>query len=146
MPVDANGWPIWTSPAHVVLNRGKASRLKLYGDLLIPALPHNLLISVKSVSAKERLIVSGNRLESVGFGFFYYPSEFWTKSRITLFKRWGFTAIYMPVSTHAGVVEKLHSDSRASDAVNVNGRPLYRPLTEFGADMARIAGRTSLDL
>jgi len=146
MPADGDDWPIWGSPCHLPLNRGKASRIKLYGDILIPCLPHNLLISVKSVSARERLMVSGNRLESIGFGFFSDPSEFWTPSRISLYRRWGFTAIYMPESTIGKIAERLDRDGNLHQAININGNPLYRPLGAFGPDMRRISGRIALDL
>lgn len=141
MVAGANGWPVWESKSHVSLNEGRLKVLKLYGDLLIPAAPHNLLVSVKSEVARERLVVSGNRLESVGFGFFKHPSEFWGPARISMLKRWGFVAVYMPSATLEKVKAKLAEKKR--EATNVNGRPLYRPLDEFGPDMARVAGRVT---
>src|ERR1044072_379849 len=41
MDMDDEGWPVWASKAHVSLNYGKLRALKLYGDILIPAAPHN---------------------------------------------------------------------------------------------------------
>lgn len=146
MRLDGEGWPLWDTGSHLLLNRGKASALKLYGDILIPAMPHNLLVSVKSEAARERLVVSGNRLESVGFGFFNNPAEFWSQSRIAMYKRWGFTAIYMPSETLQEVLRRIGADGRADEAVNVNGKALYRPLAEFGPDLAQVAGRITLDL
>lgn len=143
---DADGWPIWTTRSHVSLNSGKMQPLKLYGDILIPCAPHNLLISVKSEAARERFIVSGNRLESVGFGFFSEAREFWTSSRMNLLKRWGFIAIYMPHTTLHKIEHHLNSVGTTSDATNINGRPLFRSLAEFGGDMHRIAGKLSLSI
>ncbi|QSX78936.1 hypothetical protein [Agrilutibacter solisilvae] len=143
MSLDVEGWPTWSSRAHVSLNTGKLRQLKLYGDFLIPCAPHNLLISVKSEAARERFIVSGNRLESVGFGFFAEPDEFWTSSRMNLMKRWGFVAIYMPDSTLQAILNHLKANNTTSDAININGRPLFRSLSDFGDDMARIAGKVS---
>lgn len=143
MEMDSDGWPEWSSPAHVSLNRGKMRKVKLYGDLMIPSAPHNVLISVKSEAARERFIVSGNRLESVGFGFFNDPSEFWTSSRMDLLKRWGFAAVYMPGATVLAIEEHLRQKNTSSHNVNINGRPLFRALTEFGPDMYRIAGKLS---
>lgn len=136
-------WPAWESRSHVSLNRGKFHPLKLYGDILIPCAPHNLLISVKSEAARERFVVSGNRLESVGFGFFSDPAEFWSKNRMTLLRRWGFVAVYMPASTLAAVTSRLGT---LDGPVNINGRPLYRDLAHFGSDMCRVAGKLSSDL
>ena len=65
------------------------------GDILIPCAPTNLIISVKSEVARERLLYSANSIEGIGFGFFKEPEEFWTSSRMSLYKRMGFTAIYM---------------------------------------------------
>jgi hypothetical protein len=88
MEIGADNWPVWSSKSHISLNSGRMNSLKLYGDILIPSAPHNILISVKSEAARERFVVSGNRLESVGFGFFNDPGEFWTVNRINLLKRW----------------------------------------------------------
>lgn len=146
MLTDAAGWPIWSSPGHLSLNAGKLNPLKLYGDLLVPAAPHNLLISVKSEAARERFVVSGNRLESVGFGFFNDASEFWTQNRMNLLKRWGFVAVYMPAQTLALLNEHLAAQGTHQYAININGRPLYRPLEDFGRDIARVVGKLTIDL
>lgn len=143
MAIGANGWPIWSSKSHVSLNKGKFHSLKLYGDILIPCAPHNLLVSVKSEAARERFVVSGNRLESVGFGFFSDPSEFWTSNRMTLLRRWGFAAVYMPASTLEAI--SVHRGG-VDDIININGRPLYRDIAEFGGDMQRVAGRLASTL
>lgn len=146
MAMQPDGWPVWSSPAHVSLNSGKFSSLKMYGDILIPAAPHNILVSVKSEKARERFLVSGNRLESVGFGFFDEPSEFWTPSRMKLFKRWGFVAIYMPQSTLSAVEAHLTAKGTSEYAININGKPLYRPLQQFTPDIRNVAGRSTLAL
>jgi len=146
MEVCENNWPIWEGHRHLSLNSGKMTSLKLYGDILIPCAPHNIMISVKSEAARERFIVSGNRLESIGFGFFNDASEFWTDNRMNLLKRWGFIAIYMPKKTLDALEEKLRSRNAFSQAININGRPLFRPLEDFGNDMSRIAGKLSMTL
>lgn len=146
MALDDHGWPQWGASAHVSLNRGKFRRLKLYGDFLVPSAPHNLLISVKSEAARERLVLSGNRLESVGFGFFSAADEFWSEERLNLLKRWGFVAIYMPTNTLNRLNDELNRTGRRRLATNINGGDLFRDLTSFGGDMARVAGRVSFDL
>ena len=144
--IGADKWPKWASESHISLNSGKMTSLKLYGDILIPCAPHNILISVKSEAARERFVVSGNRLESVGFGFFSDASEFWTSSRMNLLRRWGFVAVYMPPSTLTKIEARLKLNKLSDSAVNINGRPLYRSLEEFGDDMRRIAGKLSTAL
>lgn len=146
MVIDSEGWPEWKAPAHVSLNIGKFSRIKLYGDILIPAAPTNLLISVKSEKARERLLVSGNRFESIGFGFFDQPSEFWTENRIRLYKRMGFTVIYMPNGTLQQITEYLIERNMLDIAININGTALYRDIVNFGSEMRSIAGKITLDL
>lgn len=146
MDLDKHGWPIWNSSRHLSLNRGKMHDLKLYGDILIPAAPHNILISIKTEAARERFAVSGNRLESVGFGFFDDASEFWTINRMNLLKRWGFTAIYMPTNTLNNIQLELKNRGTESFAININGRPLFRDLMDFGNDIAKVAGKISMNI
>src|SRR5699024_702735 len=108
--------------------------------------PHNILISVKSEAARERFVVSGNRLESVGFGFFNDAREFWTTNRMNLYKRWGFSAIYMPTDTLNALKDHLDREGTTKHSVNINGRDLFRDLATFGDDMARYAGKLSLGI
>ena len=143
MPLDANRWPIWSMPGHILLNEGRMSSLQALGDLLIPCAPTNLVISVKSEVARERLLYSANSIEGIGFGFFKEPQEFWTDSRMALYKRMGFTAIYMPAETHTSVMKHVSAAGSARHAVNINGTDLYRPLTAFASDMLRVVGRSS---
>lgn len=146
MELDRDGWPIWRMPGHVSLNKGKMISVKAFGDILVPAAPSNVIISVKSQAARERLLYSANMIEGVGFGFFDEPEEFWSKRRMNLFKRMGFTAIYLPVETHTALIDHIRREHAESFAVNINGKELYRPLSQFGADMRSIVGRTSLEL
>jgi hypothetical protein len=63
-------------PGHILLNEGPMQSLQALGDILIPCAPTNLVISVKSEVARERLLYSANSIEGVGFGFFKEPEEF----------------------------------------------------------------------
>jgi hypothetical protein len=85
-------------------------------------------------------------LESVGFGFFTQPEEFWTSTRMNLLKRWGFLAIYMPTSTLKLIEAHLSGTGTSSDAININGRPLFRSLSAFGTEMHSVAGKLSIRL
>jgi hypothetical protein len=143
MPLAADGWPIWNMPGHILLNQRKMSSLQALGDLLIPCAPTNLVISVKSEVARERLLYSANSIEGIGFGFFKEPEEFWTDSRMALYKRMGFTAIYMPDETHESVMEHVNGAGSGRHAININGTDLYRPLAIFADDMLRVIGRSS---
>lgn len=146
MGLDTSNWPVWRMPGHILLNEGKMNDLKALGDILIPCAPTNLVISVKSEKAKERLLYSANSIEGIGFGFFDTPSEFWTKRRMQLYKRMGFSAIYMPDSTLEALMAKLDSKGYRQFAVNINGTELYRPLTQFSADMHKVVGKSAFDL
>lgn len=136
-------WPVWKMPGHVLLNEGRMQSLQALGDVLIPCAPTNLVISVKSEVARERLLYSANSIEGIGFGFFKEPQEFWTASRMSLYKRMGFTAIYMPDDTFAQVMARVNADGNSHHAININGTALYRPLSAFGDDMNRVVGRSS---
>jgi hypothetical protein len=146
MALDQDGWPVWQVPGHMLVNRGAMRDLRALGDIMIPCAPTNLLISVKTEAARERLLYSANSIEGIGFGFFNEAKEFWTRSRMLLFKRMGFTAIYLPDKTHQAIAEKLKERNHQMFAVNLNGTELYRPLSIFGSDMRRVVGRSSFDL
>lgn len=117
-------------------------QVKAFGDFLIPCAPSNLIISVKTQAAKERLLYSANMIEGIGFGFFNTPSEFWTPSRMNLFKRMGFTAIYLPDDTHAAIIKELTRRNIQSFATNVNGKELYRPVSLFGPQIVKCCRQT----
>lgn len=139
-----DGWPDWTMPGHILLNEGKMRSLKAFGDILIPCGPTNLVVSVKSEAAKERLLYSSNSIEGVGFGFFKHANEFWTDSRMNLYKRMGFTAIYLPDETYDTLVAELAVRGKLNHAVNVNGTALYRPHNQFASDMKKVVGKSSM--
>jgi len=145
LPLKPDGWPIM-GHGHISLNKGKMREVKAFGDILIPCAPSNIIISVKTQAAKERLLYSANMIEGVGFGFFNDPREFWTPSRMNLYKRMGFTVIYLPDATHVAITAKLAQAGISSLATNVNGKDLYRPISIFGQQMADIAGKHTLHL
>ena len=143
MEPGTDNWPVWSMPGHVLLNDGRMSELQALGDILVPCAPTNLLISVKSEKARERLLYSANSIEGIGFGFFDEPEEFWTESRMQLYKRMGFSAIYMPGDTVDAIHARVGTTSRR---LNVYGTELYRPITTFADDMNRIVGRSAFAL
>lgn len=139
-------WPVWAAPGFIDLNMGNTAGLSSFGDFLIPAAPTNLLISCKTWAARERLLNSGIRVDTVGFGFFQDAREFWTEMRMNTLRRFGFTVIYMPDATHGAIMARLAADGRTAQAINVNARPLYRPISTFGAEMLAVSGKLSLNL
>ena len=96
-------------------------------DFSILGHPFNLLVSVKSFKAKERLLVSGsgNILSpTVGWGLFDDRSE-WTESRTRLYLFRSFIAIYLPRSLY----QSIPISSRRVN--NINGKvvekgPLFK--------------------
>lgn len=147
MPFDSDGWPEWNMPGHILLNYKKMNDLKALGDVLIPCAPTNLIVSVKAVKARERLLYSANSIEGIGFGFFDQASEFSSKRRIQLFKRMGFSAIYMPQATLDEIAVRIaNRGEQIGNVQNIYGSALYRSLTDFGEDMRRIVGKSAFDL
>lgn len=130
---------VLSDKAFITLGRGRAQGLQNYGDFLIPSLPFNLLISVKTVAARERLIASASGADSVGVGFFGRADEF-NPSRTRMYQRSGFVGIYLPPNVLLKVAQRFDGPP-----LNNNGTPFYRPNTELGKDMFRIAGRSILE-
>ena len=147
MGLNPDKWPDWQVPGHALLNKGALRDLRALGDILIPCAPTNLLISVKTESARERLLYSANSIEGIGFGFFNQADEFVTRRRIQLFKRMGFSAIYMPDDTLEQIEAELaRRGEDIADVQNIYGTQLYRPHSIFTSDMRRIVGRSAFDL
>lgn len=63
---------------------------------------------------------------------------------MNLYKRMGFSAIYLPDDIYAAMKAELSSKAIETHAVNVNGTALYRPLSTFSADMSKVIGKHSL--
>jgi hypothetical protein len=117
----------------VNLDRGGYREFKYRGDFLVWCVPNNVLVSVKSFYAAERLLASATGTDLIGFGFFVRDGEF-NVERTRTYRRAGFLAIYMPPNT-LEAVRALHGGSIPE---NVNGTPFYRANSEFGADMLRV--------
>lgn len=147
MGLDSDKWPDWQMPGHALLNKGALRDLRALGDIIIPCAPTNLLISVKTESARERLLYSANSIEGIGFGFFNPADEFVTTRRIQLFKRMGLSAIYMPDDTLDQIEAELaRRGEDIADVQNIYGTQLYPPHSIFTSDMRRIVGRSAFDL
>jgi len=111
-------------------------------DFSVLGHPFNLLISVKSFTAKERLIVSGsgNILSpTVGWGLFTDINE-WTYSRVCYYLYRAFIAIYMP----SNLYNQLSTDAQA--VKNINGKPFLRINESFVTDLANSIQNQVLDI
>ncbi len=100
-------------------------------DFSLLGKPFNLLVSVKSFKAKERLLVSGsgNILSpSVGWGLFDDINE-WTEDRVRKYLYRGFIGIYMPTNLYG----QLSAQSRRVN--NINGKRLLRKIENFMRDL-----------
>lgn len=108
-----------------------ANNVKWLGDYALLGFPLNIIISVKSFKAKERLLMSGTGSQlvpTIGFGLFDDPSEFSAK-RLISYRMRGFLCIYMPKGTWSG------TKKQAQEFLNWNGSKLLRPLEQFPSDL-----------
>jgi hypothetical protein len=101
------------------------------GDFVIQGYPLNIIVSVKSFKARERLLVSGTGsplVPAIGFGLFNDPAEF-APARLKAYLMRAFVAIYLPRPTY----RRLPIASRRM--TNPNGRPLVRPAARLVRDL-----------
>lgn len=106
---------------------------KWLGDVLLPGHPFDVIVSVKSFRARERLLASGSGsllAPTIGWGLFEDPKE-WSANRLQSYLYRGFVAIYMPSSTF----DDLLPD--AGSVENINGNRLLRKLHEFPGDLGK---------
>ncbi len=111
-------------------------------DFSILGHPFNLLVSVKSFKAKERLLVSGsgNILSpTVGWGLMNDPNE-WTEDRTRVYLFRSFIAIYMP----AALLNVISQPSK--DINNINGKPFLRSLADFTTDLTAAMSNNVIDI
>lgn len=116
-----------------------------FGDYAITGLPFNLYISVKSYSARERLIVSGTGQGAapvIGYGLFDKPSE-WAPSRVEQYKHRGFVAIYIPQDFYDTLAVQ-NVPVIATEIKNIYGRPLLRSMDAFVSDIKNVVHKNSL--
>ena len=109
---------------------------KWLADFSILGRPLNVLVSVKSFKAKERLLMSGSGVllaPTIGFGLFDDPSE-WRVPRLHNYVLRGFVSIYMPEPLYVRVKE---SQPEAARFRNLNSNRFLRPLEAFGRDLAK---------
>ncbi|MFC1970702.1 hypothetical protein ACFLV0_02025 [Chloroflexota bacterium] len=104
---------------------------KWIGDFLILGDPFNVIVSVKSFKAKERLMSSGSGhvlSPTIGWGLFNDKRE-WSPSRTRSYLLRGFIAIYLPKDLY----RQLPKESKG--ITNLNGRKFVRRLDAFTSDL-----------
>jgi len=109
---------------------------KWVGDFYLLGAPFNIIVSVKSFAARERLLASrsGNLLSpTVGWGLFNQPAEF-SYDRLVSYAYRGFAAIYAPTA----LIQALPANVMAF--TNINGNPLMRDLAALVADVQHMMG------
>lgn len=121
-------------------NGGTYDRMPRYwkwvGDFYLLGEPFNIIISVKSFTARDRLLASGsgNLLSpTIGWGLFNQPDEF-TYERVVSYAYRGFMAIYAP----AALIHALPANVLAF--TNINGNALMRDLADFVPNIQHIMG------
>lgn len=103
---------------------------KWIADFNVIGYPVGAVISVKSFTAKERLLASALGMilvPTIGFGWFKNADEF-KAIRCVSYRDRGFLAIYMPEETLAAV------DVEARSARNINGTLLLRGVLDMPGD------------
>ncbi len=101
-------------------------------DFSVLGHPFNLLVSVKSFKAKERLIVSGsgnNLSPTIGWGLFDDIDE-WSLNRVQSYLYRSFICIYMPALTYNTLPINVRNVN------NINGNRFLRVLDDFCNDLA----------
>ena len=113
--------------------RNTSNEDKWLGDYILLGAPFNVVISVKSYKAKERLLVSGSGsllVPTIGWGLFDDPNE-WKYERLKNYLYRGFIAIYMPKDT----LKKLKNDSRKLE--NTHKKIFLRPIESLVTDIRK---------
>lgn len=111
-------------------------------DFSVLGHPFNLLISVKSFKAKERLLVSGsgNILSpTVGWGLMDDANE-WTEARTRVYLFRSFIAIYLPTTLFNNISQA------AKNINNINGKPLLRKVDDFMDDLTNSLDQGVIDI
>lgn len=111
-------------------------------DFSVYGHPFNLLISVKSFKAKERLLVSGsgnNLSPTIGWGLFDDPNE-WRLERVKSYLYRSFIAIYMPANLYNQLPVNVQSIN------NINGNPFIRDLSSFIIDIRSAINNNSINI
>ena len=106
--------------------------VKWLGDYVILGYPLNVVVSVKSYSAKERALVSGSGstlTPTILFALFKDIKEFKREERIHNYILRGFIAIYIPPETYKKIPVKVR------EMVNINGNPLLREIASITQDI-----------
>lgn len=112
-------------------------------DFSIYGHPFNLLISVKSFKAKERLLVSGsgnNLSPTIGWGLFDDYEEWSSENRVRKYLYRSFLAIYIP----RDLFNKLPQNVKSVQ--NINGKLFIRDASSFISDLRTATVNDAIDI
>jgi len=119
-----------------------SDRWNFMADFSVLGHPFNLLISVKSFKAKERLLVSGsgNILSpTIGWGLFDDTNE-WTENRTRTYLFRSFIVIYMPSALYNII------STNSKNINNINGKPFLRSIDDFTNDLTNAVNNDVIDI
>ena len=127
--------------------RNTSNNDKWLGDYILLGAPFNIVISVKSYKAKERLLVSGSGsllVPTIGWGLFDDPLEF-KFERLKNYLYRGFIAIYMPKFT----LNLLEDNAKKLE--NTHKEIFIRPIENLISDIRKSKvkknfGNTSIEV
>ena len=137
------------------LRKVEASEISSYGDFVLPCLPNNLWISVKSDYSRERLLASGYSNDILGATFLVDATEITATLTRNMMKA-GFLALYIPdVPVNAEQLKNNENtyqqfliqrkENKLSLPLNINGTPFVRKLSKLGADLKKFIGDKEFD-
>ena len=133
----------------------EAPEISSYGDFVLPCLPNNLWISVKSDYSRERLLASGYSNDILGATFLVDATEITATLTRNMMKA-GFLALYIPdvpvnreqAKNNENTYEQfliLRKKSELSLPLNINGTPFVRKLSKLGDDLKNFIGDKEFD-
>ncbi len=137
------------------LRKVSSSEISSYGDFVLPCLPNNLWISVKSDYSRERLLASGYSNDILGATFLVDATEISATLTRNMMKA-GFLALYIPdVPVNA---EQLKNNENTYEQfliqrkknklplpLNINGTPFVRQLSKLGDDLKKFISNKDFD-
>ena len=137
------------------LRKVKSPEISSYGDFVLPCLPNNLWISVKSAYGRERLLASGYSNDILAVTFLVDASEI-SATLIRNMMKAGFLALYIPdvpmnaeqLKNNENTFEQFkiqREKNELSEPLNINGTSFVRKLSKLGDDLKKFISDKDFD-
>ena len=137
------------------LRKVQSPEISSYGDFVLPCLPNNLWISVKSDYSRERLLASGYSNDILGATFLVDASEISATLTRNMMKA-GFLALYIPdvpvnpdqLKNNENTYEQFliqRKKNKLPLPLNINGTAFVRKLSKLGDDLKNFIGDKDFD-